>query len=191
MQGLLRGEKVAQISKSSQIQSLDPGRQSSCFGTPIAIAQGSSSLIELMRSDSTLIIPPGRIAGLYAGTEIQNARCVIEVTPVEFGDGWAVVRFLPQIHHGTMATRYSVSGVREQLPVRQKIQPLYEQQFELKLHTGETLVIGHLQQEEWTVGQAMFRSRTLSSATENLVILQMNDIEEIRGRNSLELEYSR
>ncbi|MEQ9408799.1 MAG: hypothetical protein RIK87_13775 [Fuerstiella sp.] len=166
-------------------------QQIASFGSHVAIPEGSSSLLELRADTSPLIIPAGNIAGMMNGRELENARCVLELKPVEYGDRWVVIRFLPQIHHGSVTTRYNISAGAEQMPVRQKIQPLYEQQFELKLHINETVVIGHQEQTEWTVGRMLFQSDSLTARNERLIALQLADVEKVSGQKSLHVSYSK
>lgn len=165
--------------------------QRTLAGTTVAIPEGSRSMVELPIPGHSLTIPPGQIEGLKTGRDLKNARAIIELVPIEFGDGWVVVRFLPQIHHGTLTTRYSMTESGERMPVRQQIQPLYEQQFELKLHAGETAVIGHLAQEDWTVGRLLFQSERLASKTERLLAVRLEQVDEVSGRKSLDVTYSK
>lgn len=161
------------------------------FGTSVAIPEGSRSMVELPIPGSSLVIPPGQIPAMKKGRDLRNARVIVELIPVEYGDGWVVIRFLPQIHHGNITTRYSMTASGERMPVRQQIQPLYEQQFELKLHSGETVVIGHLAQDDWTVGRLLFQSERLASRTERLLALRLDRVEEVSGQKSLEVTYSK
>lgn len=160
-------------------------------GTHVAIPEGGRSLIEIPSVGGSIIIPAGQIAGLNDGAELEAARRVLELTPVEYGNGWVLIRFLPQIHHGAITTRYSIAQGAETMPVRQRIQPLYEQQFELKLHANETAVIGCQESEGWTVGQMLFQSEQLTSTTENLIALQLKTVEHVAGQQTVHVDYSK
>ena len=189
LSSLLQGERVQQSQQLNSAHGMTASPASSSFGSHLAIPEGSSSIIELPNTDGTLIIPAGRIAGLHNVGELENAHCVLQMTAIEYGDGWVVIRFLPQIHHGAMTTRYSVSDKGERMSNRQGIHPLFEQQFELKLHTDETVVIGHQAQDSWTIGRLLFQQDTLSSRSERLIVLKLQDIEEVKGRKSLTVNY--
>lgn len=188
LRSLRHGERHQLQRRSAQLTSHG---QNAAFASSVAIPEGGRSLIEIPSSDSSVVIPPGEIAGLKDGTELQNARRVIELTPIEYGAGWVLIRFLPQIHHGAVTTRYSISGTPQTMPVRQRIQPLYEQQFELKLHASETVVIGYHRQKNWTVGQALFQSNQLASTTEALIAFQLQTVEKVSGEKSLHVDYSK
>ena len=110
---------------------------------------------------------------------------------IEYGQGWVMIRFLPQIHHGTVTPRYSMSETGAKMPTRQRIQPLYEQQFEIKLHVGETVVIGYQDTPNWTIGRMMFQAETLSAQREHLIALQLADVEEVTGQKSVTINYDR
>lgn len=185
---LMNGER-SQTSQNRDSQM--SGSHSASFGMQIAIPEGSPSIMELPREGNSLFVPAGEIAGLKQGGELENARCVLQMKAVEYGDGWVVIQFLPQIHHGAVSRRLSVAQGAEQLQVRQNIRPLYEQQFELKLHTHETVVIGYLAQDDWTAGRLLFQSDTLSSKTERLLALQLTQLEEVAGQKSMTINYSK
>ena len=183
LETLLRGEQSGSANAGS-------GRPSS-FGMNVAIPEGSPSILELPVQGTSLFVPPNQIAGMKRGGELNDARTVIEMRAVEYGDGWVVIRFLPQIHHGSMTRRYSVSQGAGQMPIRQNIQPLYEQQFELKLHTNETVVIGYYEQDDWTVGRMLMQSDNLSYRTERLLALRLTSLEEVAGQQELSVQYSK
>lgn len=189
LDSLLRGERVN--SSASDNPSIRRSQHTSSFGSQIAIPQGSNSLIELSSENQCLVVPSGKIAGVSKGGELDGARCLLEITTTEYGEGWVVLRFLPQIHHGSHTLRYSISATGEQMPIRQQIEPLYEQQFEVKLHLNETLVIGHQEQKDWTVGRLLFQSDSLSSTGERLLAIQLKQIEEVAGQKSMDISYSK
>lgn len=174
--------------KSREEQS---GQHSSAMASNLVIPEESNSLVHLPSQSDSLFVPPGEIAGLKNGGELKNGRRIIQVEPIEYGNGWVLLRFLPQLHFGNVTTRLSVSKMQSQLPTRQRIQPLYEQQFELKLHVGEIVVIGHEECDDWTVGKMMFRPEALSTQREHLLALQLSDIEEVVGEKSMTVDYSR
>lgn len=187
---LIRGEG-AQSNAQDSAPPLSYANQSSSMGNSLAIAEGSQTFIELPHDGASLMIPPDRIAGMYNGSDLKDARCVLQLTVTEYGAGWVVIRFLPQIRHGTMTTRYSVSADGERMPTRQRIHPLYEQQFELKLHANEIVVIGHQEQDDWTAGRLMFQSDTLSAKNERMVVLQLKQIEEVKGERTVTVDYQK
>ena len=191
LQSLHRGEHTEQNRLPYMRRNVNVHSTGAPMGTQVTIPEGSRSVVELPSPNESLTIPAGKIAGLNSGRELTNAHCLIELTPIEYGNGWVVIRFLPQIHHGNVTTRYSMSGTGERMPVRQKIQPLYEQQFDLKLHADETVVIGHFEQDDWTVGRLLFQSESLTARSERLLALQVNAVEKISGQKSLEVNYSK
>ncbi len=191
LQSLQRGDRAVRTSGSTHGKTDALGRRSDSFGSHVAIPQDSSSVIDLSLEQNGLFIPPGKIASMNAGGELKDARCVIELTPIEYGPGWVLIRFLPQIRHGAITTRYNLSSGGVRMPKQQDMEPLYEQQFELKLHTNETVVIGHQEQDEWTVGQLLFQSDSLTSKSERLIALQLVEVENVVGQKSLQVSYSK
>ncbi|MDG2129061.1 MAG: hypothetical protein P8K08_13765 [Fuerstiella sp.] len=192
LNSLLRGERVQNASsRKERGEDTRKADGSTVFGTQLVLPEGSTSLIEIPSPEDSLLIPAGHIAGLKHGVELQNARCMFHVSTADIGDGWVVIKFLPQIHYGEMSVRYSIAESGERLPVRQRIQPLYEQQFELKLHTGETVVIGYQKQDDWSVGRLMFQNESLSSRNEQVVTIELAAVETVQGEKSVTVKYSK
>jgi len=158
-------------------------------GTPIVIPDGGESQIEVRRGTAAEIPADASIpsvTGLKAGEEV---RCVLRVKTVESQDGWTLVRFQPELHFGVEAMRLTVSAGRDLLPMRQKIVPLFEQQFEMKLHRDDVVVLGHHPDSEWNLGQFFFQTDSLNSSMEHLLVLKMSGIETIEGRPSVQVNY--
>ena len=75
------------------------------------------------------------------------------------------------------------------MPTRQNETALYEQQFELKVHENETVVIGHLKSDDWTLGRLQFQSESLTSTSERLIAFRLNRITQVVGQKSLQVSY--
>ena len=135
------------------------------------------------------MIPPVELPGFNSGRDLKNAKCVLQITPVEHGPGWVVIRVLPKIQHGSTSVRYNMTDQGEQMPTRQNETALYEQQFELKVHENETVVIGHLKSDKWTLGRLQFQSESLTSVSERLIAFRLNKITQVVGQKSLQVSY--
>lgn len=188
LQSLLNGD---QIRTGSNNADQTAGSRSSSFGMNVAIPEGSPSVVELPVESNRLFIPADQIAGLKQGGELENARCILQLNAIEYGDGWVVIQVLPQIHYGASTTRFSVATTGTQAPVRQRIQPLYEQQFQLKLHTNETVVIGQFQQKDWSIGKLLFQTDGLSSQSDRLLALQLTGVDEVSGKKQVAFSYQK
>jgi len=181
LKSLQRGERGGMASDSATSDQMS-------FGTSIAVVEGDHTTIELPGSGH-LLIPPGELPGLSSGRDLKDATCVLEVTPVEHGPGWVVIRVLPKIHHGARSVRYNMTDRGDQMPTRQNETALYEQQFELKVHENETVVIGHLKSDDWTLGRLQFQSESLTSTSERLIAFRLNRITQVVGQKSLQVSY--
>jgi len=156
-------------------------------GAVIAVPEGTESLVEIRRVLGADIPADTEIRGLQGLTDSDIVRCVFRIRTVTNGDGWAVVRFVPELRFGSQTTRYTVEEGEERLPVRQRILPLYDQQFEIRLHTGEAVVIGHERADGWSPGRLFFRSNSLASPDESLLVLRLTEIESVEGRRSFQV----
>lgn len=163
------------------------------FGTGLVILEGNQSRIELPSNEEQIAIPPGQLAGLNKGGELQNATCSFRIEPQEYSDGWVVMKIVPELRYGDVSSRFSFNSDGGQLEKRQKLHPLYEQQFEIKLHVGESIVIGYHknQSEEWTVGSMLLQSEQLTTVSENLVVLKLTGVEAVKGEKSMTVDYRR
>ncbi|MEP3481429.1 MAG: hypothetical protein ABJZ55_19460 [Fuerstiella sp.] len=164
---------------------------SSGSGTGLVILEGNQSRIELPLKEDQIVIPPGQLAGLNKGGELGEAGCGFQVEPMEYADSWVVLKIVPELRYGAMTSRYSFNDDGGQVEKRQKLHPLYEQQFEVKLHVGESIVIGYHDNEDWTVGQMLMQSEQLTTVFENLVVLQLTGVESVKGEKSLTVDYQR
>lgn len=160
-------------------------------GTGLVILEGNQSRIELPIKDEQIVIPPGQLAGLNKGGELGDAGCGFRVEPLEYADSWVVLKIVPELRYGAMTSRYSFNDDGGQVEKRQKLHPLYEQQFEVKLHVGESIVIGYHDNEGWTVGQMLMQTEQLTTVFENLVVLQLTGVESVKGEKSMTVDYRR
>ncbi len=158
-------------------------------GTPVVIPEGSDSLVEIRRGTASEIPDDVTIPGLTGLEPYDEIRCVLRVRTLTSDDNGALLQFLPELQFGSQAMRLTVRDGREQLPVRQKIVPLFDQQFELKLHANDVIVLGYNRDEQWTTGQFFFRSDRLNGSQEHLVVLQVSDVETVEGRPSVQVDY--
>ena len=166
-------------------------RGGSGFGTSVVILEGNESRIELPVKDEQIAVPPSQLAGLNKGGELVDAGCGFRVEPLEYADNWVVLKIIPELRYGAMTSRYSLRSEGGQVEKRQKLHPLYEQQFQVKLHVGESIVIGYHENEGWTVGQMLMQSEKLTTVFENLVVLQLTGVESVKGEKSLTVDYRR
>lgn len=160
-------------------------------GIGLVILEGNQSRIELPLKDEHIVVPAGQLAGLNNGGELEEAGCGFRVEPLEYADSWVVLKIVPELRYGAMTSRYSFDSDGGQVQKRQKLHPLYEQQFQIKLHIGESIVIGYHDNEDWTVGQMLMQSEKLTTVFENLVVLQLTGVESVKGEKSMTVDYRR
>jgi len=106
----------------------------------------------------------------------------MEVSVKELMDDMVLLSVLPQIHIGANTPRFSISGSTEQLPMRQNIVPLYDQQFTVRLHTGDIVVIGQQRSEKWNSGRLFFEPLSGSAATERLLMIRLAGVDQMKGQ---------
>ena len=153
------------------------------MGPSFSVMQNGKSLIEVQSQLDTSMLPVKELPELAAVRDQCDLRCVFEVSVKELSDDIVLLSVLPQIHHGANTTRFSVSGSIEQLPVRQNIVPLYDQQFTVRLHTGDIVVIGQQRSDAWNSGRLFFEPVTGSAATERLLMIRLAGIDQMKGQS--------
>ena len=135
-----------------------------------------------MRRGTAAEIPPEvTLPGLSGVEPAEQIRCMLRVQSVEYGDDWALLRFLPELHFGRESMRLTVTAGDDQLRMRQRIIPLFEQQFELRLHPDDSVIVGYDEQDDWTVGKFFFQSTSVTSPRQHLLVLRLSEIETIEG----------
>ena len=153
------------------------------IGPTFSVLENSKSLIEVQSQLDSAMLPLKELPELAVLRDQSGLRCVMEVSVKELTEDTVLLSVLPQIHIGANTTRFSISGAMEQLPVRQNIVPLYDQQFTVRLHTGDIVVIGQQRSETWNSGRLFFEPLTGSAATERLMMIRLAGIDQLKGKS--------
>jgi hypothetical protein len=154
-------------------------------GPAFSVFERGVTRLEVQKQIDSSLIPLESIPQLAGLRERNHLRCVMQVTVEELDQGWALLKVQPEIHSGASTLRLSVAGSSDQLPVRQNVYPLYEQQFTLKLHRGEVAVIGRYGTNEWNPGRLFFQPESGSAATESLLLIRLSGVDEARGTSDM------
>ncbi|MBL8816607.1 MAG: hypothetical protein JNL58_11300 [Planctomyces sp.] len=164
------------------------------FSTPVGpsftVFERGVTRLEVQANIDPRKIPTKSIPELSDVNDLTDVRCVLEVTVEELNSDWAMLNILPQIYYGANTVRLSVAGNNSHLPVRQSVHPLYEQQFRVRIHQGEVLVVGRHGADQWHAGRLFFQPDQGSSATESMLLIRLAAIDEIRGRRDTTVTYS-
>jgi hypothetical protein len=173
---------ASRTSESQQPLAMQTQDGVDALGPSFSVMQGGKSLLEVQSQLDPQRIPFSEIPDLASLRDRSGLRCVFEVSVKELNDDWALLSFLPQLHAGAVTTRLAIDGISSQLPVRQNIIPLYDQQFTVKLHTGEVAVIGRHETDDWNPGRLFFKPESGSSASERLLMIRFSGVEKVRGQ---------
>ena len=184
LQSLAREALAALRSTEGQASpDLQMNDQFSAMGPTFSVMQNSRSLIEVQSQLDSSLLPLKELPELAILRDQSGLRCVMEVSVTELTEDMVELNVLPQIHIGANTTRLSVSGSTEQLPVRQNIVPLYYQQFTVRLHTGDIVVIGQQRSEAWNSGRLFFEPLSGSVATERLLMIRLVGVDQMKGQS--------
>lgn len=184
LQSLARESLAALRSTEGQASpDLQMNDQFSAMGPTFSVMQNSRSLIEVQSQLDSSLLPLKELPELAILRDQSGLRCVVEVSVTELTEDMVELNVLPQIHIGANTTRLSVSGSTEQLPVRQNIVPLYDQQFTVRLHTGDIVVIGQQRSEAWNSGRLFFEPLSGSVATERLLMIRLVGVDQMKGQS--------
>lgn len=154
-------------------------------GPAFAVFERGVTHLEVQKQLDPSLIPLDSIPELTGLKQAGHLRCVMQVTVEELDQGWALLNVLPEIHSGARTMRLSVTGTSDQLPVRQNVYPLYEQQFKLKLHRGEVAVIGRYGSDHWSPGRLFFQPDSGSAASESLLLIRLAGVDQVKGRSDM------
>lgn len=153
-------------------------------GPRFTLLPGASSRLELQPFVDVSLIPLEKIEALESVRDVSNLKCAIELTVDEIDDEWAMITLLPQFHVGTRAPRLSVDATSEQLPVRQRVIPLYEQQCRIRLHRGEVAVCGLQSPDAWNAGRLFFAPDASAAGKESILLIRLDGIDRLRGEST-------
>ena len=184
LQSLAREALTALRSTEGQASpNLQMNDQLGAMGPTFNVMQNSKSLIEVQSQLDSSTLPLKELPELAVLRDQSGLRCVMEVSVKELTDDMVLLSVLPQIHIGANTARLSISGSMEQLPVRQNIVPLYDQQFTVRLHTGDIVVIGQQRSETWNSGRLFFEPLSGSAATERLLMIRLAGVDQMKGQS--------
>ncbi|RLT11722.1 MAG: hypothetical protein DWI22_00715 [Planctomycetota bacterium] len=183
LQSLAREASAALRTTEGQAsQNLQMSDQLSALGPTFNVMQNSKSLIEVQSQLDSSMLPINELPELAILRDQSGLRCVMEVSVKELMDDMVLLSVLPQIHIGANTPRFSISGSTEQLPMRQNIVPLYDQQFTVRLHTGDIVVIGQQRSQKWNSGRLFFEPLSGSAATERLLMIRLAGVDQMKGQ---------
>ncbi len=186
LQSLARETTQVAMSQPAEAQSEDLHTSFQMpVGPSFSLFRNGVTRLEVQNSVDPAVIPVESIPELAGLRQLNQLRCVMQITVDELQDGWALLTVLPQIYSGSNIMRLSVAGNSDQLPVRQNVYPLYEQQFQLKLHRGEVAVIGRYGSDNWNPGRLFFQPDNGSAAAECLLLIRLVGIDHVKGKSDL------
>lgn len=182
LQSLAHDAAAATRTSDSTQSEMRVGSES--LGPAFDLMQNGKSLLEIHSATGPDLVSLQDIPALAGIRDRSSMKCVFEVVAREITNDGVLLSVLPQIHTGAATTRLSISGMSEQMPVRQNIVPLYEQQFSIRLHPGEVAVIGRQESDsELTVGRLFFHPHADGTAEERLLMLRFVGVEKLRGQS--------
>ena len=85
-----------------------------------------------------------------------NANCVFRVQAERLQDGYAHLRFIPEVQHGENTFRHIATEDEWVGRTSQELTPFFHQQFELNLNIGEMAVISADPEKAGSMGNAFF-----------------------------------
>lgn len=153
----------------------------------VVVPEDGESIVEVRRGTAAEIPADITLPGLSGVEPAEQIRCMLRMQSVEYSDDWALIRFLPELHFGRESMRLTVANGEDQLKMRQRIVPLFDQQFELGIHPDDAVIMGYNEQDDWTIGKFFFQSTSVSSPQQHLLVLRLSEIETIEGRRSLQV----
>jgi hypothetical protein len=87
----------------------------------------------------------------------ENAVCKFRVRATRLQDGWAQLEFVPQVQYGEEQQRYVVGDAGWRFQTGQQTETFFLHRFEIKLCTGDMVVLTAEDDSPETLGQLFFR----------------------------------
>ena len=156
------------------------------LGPSFTLMPNGKSFLELQTDLDEARLPLDRIPQLSALRDRESLKCVFEVSVKELSDDWVILNVLPMIYAGSTTQRLTVQQGAESLPVRQNVVRLFEQQFTVKMLSGEVAVLGRYEASEdsaWTLGDLFFHPDGSTGGPERLLMIRMAGVEHVKGQS--------
>lgn len=156
------------------------------LGPSFTLMPNGKSYLELQSGLDETKLPLEKIPQLATLRDRESLKCVFEVSVKEMSDDWAILNVLPMIYSGSATPRLTVEQGTETLPVRQNVVRIYDQQFTVKLISGEVAVIGRFEAPEadvWNLGDLFFHPDGSSGGPERVLMLRMAGVERVKGQS--------
>jgi hypothetical protein len=154
------------------------GGESSGRPVQVPLLAGQETVLETVKIEEEFVLRSsgvgGEVSRSYAG-----ARCVLRVTGERIQEGWVRLSFQPEVHYGPAHIKRTAGDGAWKLQEGQKIDRFFEQRFEVELHVGELVVIGAGDAPEDSIGARFFRTGTPPSATERVLVVRVDDLQQI------------
>ena len=158
-------------------------------GVPFAIFEGNESVIEVRRGTASEIPDDIHVPGLERIDPGETIRCILRVRHASSGNEWTQLRCMPELHFGTETVRLKVNRTgNDQLPIGQKVIPLFDQQFQVKLHPEDVMVLGYNSSSDWSIGRFFFEANSLTSPRQHVFVLKLDRIDVVEGRDSMHVD---
>ena len=121
--------------------------------------------------------------------DVNDAQCLFRVSGRRMQDGWAKLKFVPEVHHGRTAMRHQANDIGWEMKTSQNIEPFFDLQFEVSLNVGEIAVISFVESPADCVGENFFLSDDERNRRVLLVRLAgMETLEGVSARASGQLK---
>lgn len=156
------------------------------LGPAFTLMPNGKSLLELQSDLDEARLPLDRIPQLASLRDRESLKCVFEVSVKELSDDWVILNVLPMIYTGSTTQRFTVQQGAESLPVRQNVVRLFDQQFTVKMLSGEVAVIGRFispEEDAWTLGDLFFHPDGSTGGPERLLMIRMAGVEQVKGQS--------
>ncbi len=156
------------------------------LGPSFTLMPNGKSFLEIQSDLDEAKLPLNRIPQLAALRDRESLKCVFEVSVKELSDDWVILNVLPMIYSGSTTPRLTVEQGTETLPVRQNVVRLFDQQFTVKMLSGEVAVIGRYESPDegaWTLGDLFFHPDGSTGGPERLLMIRMAGVEHVKGQS--------
>jgi hypothetical protein len=111
--------------------------------------------------------------------ELQNVRCMMRIKAETTQEGWATLRFIPEIHHGESAGRWIADQLQYSRQQAQEIIPLHDYEFSVHLNVGESVVVGPAPGSLPGIGSHFFHGGADEHPEQALLIVQLKNLRRI------------
>lgn len=167
------------LGMTSDFDETKPNSSKGMEGREIFVAPGSETILITGPTHKECQVHMENQDGAFVES-FENANCVFRVQAERLQDGFANLKFIPEIQHGDKVYRHLASEDEWIGRTSQELLPFFRQQFELNLNIGEMAIITADLNQPDSLGRTFFVTDSPDKLpTQRLLVIRLAEMKKM------------